>query len=118
VGLEDSSRFGASLLSIRSGAPLTRAVPIEAVAEVVSERERRISVRVELVAAEPAPAPAAPKSLPSASRTSLESEAAQLTAASTAAALARSRGLGAYAASRDLLDGVALARGVCVRVDA
>ena len=110
---------------MRSAAPLTRVAPIEAVAEVVRPREfepeRRISVRVEVVAAgQPASGftPAAVKSLPAASQTSLESEAAQLIAATTAAALARGRGLSAYASSRDLLDDVVLARGVCIRVDA
>jgi hypothetical protein len=122
VGLDESGRLGANPLSIRPVASVTRTrvAPIEAVAEVVEpEREHRVSVRVELVAAEP-PGPqivCAPlKSLPP--QASLESDAAQLTAAATAARLAHARGFHAYAASRDLLDANALARGVCLHRDA
>jgi hypothetical protein len=96
--------------------------PLEAVAEVVPARdpepERGISVRVELLTPQAASAHSAPKSLPSESQVTLESEIAQLTAANTAAALARGRSRDAYAKSRDLLADVALARGVCIRVDA
>jgi hypothetical protein len=122
VGLEDGGRFGANLLSIRPLAGLRRVKPLEAVAEVVEsgepEREQRVSVRVEVVAAErPAPQQVftPSKSLPPPA--ALDSDAAQLTAARTAALLARGRGLHAYAASRDLIDANALARGVCVRRD-
>jgi hypothetical protein len=123
VGLEDGGRFGANLVAIRPVAPLRRVAPPAAIAEVVEarepEREHRVSVRVELVAAEP-PVPqsvsAAPKSLPP--QASLESDAAQLTAARTSALLARARGVRAYAVTRDLIDASALARGVCVRLDA
>lgn len=124
MGLDESGRISANL-AVRGTAAVARVAPLEAVAEIVPAREadaeRRVSVRVEVVAA-PAPAStiaqSAPRSLPSASETSLEPEIAQLIAANTAATLARGRGRDAYAKSRELLDDVVLARGVCVRVDA
>jgi hypothetical protein len=122
VGLEDGGRFGANLLSIRPTASLKRVAPLHATAEVVDapepQREHRVSLRVEVVAAErPAQIPSIPaKALPP--EPSLDSDAAQLTAAQTAALLARGRGFQAYVASRDSIDANALARGVCVRRDA
>jgi hypothetical protein len=127
VGIEDSSdrELGSKWLSVRPLAYPARVEPLEAVAEVLRPRADsttgpKVSVWVEIVASEPAQA--AHQSSAAAAVPMLEAragwrdfEAAQRTAATTAAALSQTRGPLAYAAAAQMLDTDTLSRGVCVR---
>lgn len=125
VGIDDSRvrRVGTKPLFVRPLAYPARLAPIEAIAEVVSPpvqspAEHVVSMRVELVAAEPAPrpAPSLPASVLRTSHRLDDSDAMQLTAARTAAAVSQQRGVLAYAAAATLVEANALSRGVCLAV--
>jgi hypothetical protein len=123
VGIDDSvdRRIGTKLLFVRPLAYPARQAPIDAIAEVVSPpAEHTVSVRVELVAAEPAqtPAPSLPAPVLRGNDRLDDSDAMQLAAASTAAAVSQKRGALAYAAAATLVETNALSRGVCLAVRA
>jgi hypothetical protein len=127
VGLDESRdrRLGTKLLFVRPLVYPARVAPLEAIAEVVtppvqSPVEHTVAVRVELVAAQPAQrsAPSLPAPMLHGNQPRVDSDAMQLTAASTAAAVSQKRGTLAYAAAAKLNEANALSRGVCLAVRA
>jgi hypothetical protein len=127
VGSDDRSsrRIGSKALSVRPAAYAARVAPLQAIAEVVSPRahsatDHRVSIRVEVISAQPAATLAAAPvlSLLPSGTGFRDSEAVQLMAASTEAALSQNRAALAYATAARIFEATAITRGVCVHVRA
>jgi hypothetical protein len=111
--------MGTKLLFVRPLVYPARVAPIHAIAEVVRPpAEHTVSLRVEVVAAEPAQRAVASLPAPGLRDRLEDTEAMQLTAASTAAAVSQKRGALAYASVAKLNESTALSRGVCIRARA